>query len=341
MSTCIRAPKWIRWHGAAKAILSTVNIRFRGFVFVETDRKSHLDSEAGWEGPLKELDWIDRIAQGRPRPSEDHSPDHAALCYAVVLWAPVPLGAQAMSKYYDKVKHQADNLCHLVKGFRYLVQEKPSGTMLTDDFVDALRWMGQNGFAFDLGVDVRSGGLWQLGEAYEMIRRAHDGVSEDKQVRIIINHMCKPDMRPKGHYGHDPSKPEVLELDNWQSGMARLASFSNTYVKISGGFSEILPLPSHQQQKAMDFWSRAQLIQKAGDWIERWMVKVLLLFGPERIMFGSDWPICNIGGGGNEIAWMNWWWIVERFAKSYLSEESQVGFWSGNAMRVYGKKAFS
>ncbi|KAL9039946.1 MAG: hypothetical protein Q9214_004673, partial [Letrouitia sp. 1 TL-2023] len=171
---------------AIKPFESQSHFRFRGFIFVETDRKSHLDSEAGWEGPLKELDWIDRIVQGRPRPDEDHSPDHAHLCYAVVLWAPVPLGAQAMSTYYDKIKHRANNLCHLVKGFRYLVQDKPSGTMLTNGFVDSLRWMGESGFAFDLGVDVRSGGLWQLSEAYEMIHRAHDGVSEDKQVRIVI-----------------------------------------------------------------------------------------------------------------------------------------------------------
>lgn len=178
---------------AVKPLGGQSHFRFRGFIFVETDRKSHLDSEAGWDDPLKELDWVDRIVQGQPRPDEGHSPEHANLCYAVVLWAPVPLGAQAMSKYYDKIKHRAGNLCHLVKGFRYLVQDKPSGTMLTNGFVDSLRWMGENGFAFDLGIDVRSGGLWQLNEAYEMIRRAHAGVSEDKQVRIVISkefHAC-------------------------------------------------------------------------------------------------------------------------------------------------------
>lgn len=63
-----------------------------------------------------------------------------------------------------------------VCGVRYLVQDKPAGVMLATGFVDALRWLGEQGFAFDLGVDARQGGLGQLREAVEMMGRVYEGV---------------------------------------------------------------------------------------------------------------------------------------------------------------------
>jgi hypothetical protein len=56
-----------------------------------------------------------------------------------------------------------------IRGVRYLVQDKVAGTMLGDGFVEGLRWLGREGFVFDLGVDARSGGLGQLREAVEML----------------------------------------------------------------------------------------------------------------------------------------------------------------------------
>ena len=151
---------------------------------------------------------------------------------------------------------------------------------------------------------------------------------------IYQDHMCKPNMQLQGQDMAPVS--EAVEFDGWKNRMTKLASFSNTYVKISGGFSEIVPLPKMQQQIVMDFWSRARMLQSTQNWIEQWLNETLLIFGPKRIMFGSDWPICNVGGGGNEIAWMNWWWIVEHFVQSRISEEHRADFWSGNAIKVYG-----
>ncbi len=164
---------------------STHNLQ--GFIFIETDRKSSLETENGWEGPLRELDWIKRVADGAPRPGEGHSPQHARLCLGIVPWAPLPSGSDAMSTYVQKAADRLGSTWRLVKGFRYLVQNKPAGTMLTEPFIDSLKWMGRNGYAFDLGVDARSGGLWQLREAVEMIRKAHEGEPEGRRVTIVIS----------------------------------------------------------------------------------------------------------------------------------------------------------
>ena len=167
----------------------------RGFVFVETDRKSHLQSEAGWERPLNEVDWITRVAAGTPKPGEGHTPQHKGLCLAIIPWAPIPLGLEALSNYVEQVKIRARSCSNLIKGFRYLVQDKPGGTMKRPQFIESLRWLGEHGFTFDLGVDHRKGGDWQLEEAFEMIGKAHEGVPEEKKVTVVIsiNRTSPPD----------------------------------------------------------------------------------------------------------------------------------------------------
>ncbi|KAI4246620.1 MAG: hypothetical protein LQ352_006368 [Teloschistes flavicans] len=306
--------------------------KLRGFIFVETDRKSHIQDEVGWDEPLRELDWIKRVADGTPRPGEGHEIQHGRLCLGIVLWAPVPSGAAAMQAFAQKAARRAGSTWQRVKGFRYLVQDKPRGTMLCDGFVEALRWMGHHKYAFDLGVDTRSGGPWQLDEAVEMISRAHEGLAEDQRVTIVINHMGKPDMRSCNTDGH----PDVDIFGDWKDGMTKLASFKKTYVKISGAFSEMNALPSQEEQGEQGSSKRQTLLQETLVWVKRWLTEILTIFGPERVMFGSDWPVCNIGGGGNDVSWLNWCSVVNEFIRDDINAENQANFWSGNAVKAYG-----
>ncbi|KAL8808691.1 MAG: hypothetical protein Q9200_004122 [Gallowayella weberi] len=296
--------------------------KLQGFIFIETDRKSHLRTEAGWEEPLRELDWIKRVTDGRPRTGEGHEPQHSQLCLGIVLWAPVPSGAEAMQRYTAKVRERAGSTWPLVKGFRYLVQDKPPGTMLSAAFIESLKWMGRNGFAFDLGVDARSAGLWQLSEALEMIEEAHKGVSENQ----------RPDMRSRNQDGNPATEPFM----KWKELMVRLASLPNVYMKLSGGFSEMNALPHQTEQGDWGFAARDELVQKTQDWAGRWLRETVAAFAPQSILYGSDWPVCNVGGGGNQVSWLNWWSVVGNFVQENLSKEDQAGFWSGNALRAYG-----
>ena len=74
-----------------------------------------------------------------------------------------------------------------MKGFRYLLQDKPNGTALSDDFIEGLKLLGRKKFVFDLGVDQHKRGRIQLEEAVEMIDRAHDGVDEEDKVVFILS----------------------------------------------------------------------------------------------------------------------------------------------------------
>lgn len=165
----------------------------KGFIFLESDRKNDLEAGekdgSGWEDPLKEVAWLKRIVTGQPKPGEGHTEEDASLCLAYIPWAPMPSGAAAMEKYIDLVKQEAGESWPKVRGFRYLLQDKPSGTMLTDKFIESLKVLGRKGLVFDLGVDQHNRGRAQLEEVVEMIDRAHDGVPEEERVALIISEL--------------------------------------------------------------------------------------------------------------------------------------------------------
>jgi L-rhamnono-1,4-lactonase len=164
-----------------------------GFIFVETDRihdlEKGIEDGSGWKYPLMEVDWLRRIATGTPKPGEGHEAHHKKLCLAIVPWAPLPSGVEALERYVEMVRERAGESWLKIRGFRYLVQDKKEGTMLGEGFIEGLKWLGRKGFAFDVGVDHHRGGDWQLDEAAQMIRRAHEGVAEGDKVTFILSRL--------------------------------------------------------------------------------------------------------------------------------------------------------
>ncbi|KAI9734395.1 MAG: hypothetical protein M1834_002502 [Cirrosporium novae-zelandiae] len=294
----------------------------QGFVFLETDRIQNLDDEAGWKYPLEEVDWLRRIVEGTPREGEGHQPADADLCLGIVPWAPLPLGRKAVAKYVSLVQERAGlKGWPKVKGFRYLVQDKPPGVMLGEGFIDGLKWIGEMGFTFDLGVDQRSGGDWQLEEAVEMLEKVTEGVKEENMVRMVINHQCKPNMRVKPE-----NTPKDASFQAWKSLVQKMAAFPNTCMKLSGGFAELPP------QDPTSPWP----IQKIVDHIRPWTDITFEAFGTSRVLFASDWPVCNPGGAGNGHAWGNWRRVVETLCEERgLSREEKGMVFSGNARKWY------
>ncbi|KAI9779049.1 MAG: hypothetical protein M1839_007715 [Geoglossum umbratile] len=294
----------------------------RGFIFVEVDRKQDLTPESGWKFPLLEISWLARIAQGTPKLGEGHEPNHQSLVLGIVPWAPLPSGTEMLSEYVEKAKERAGDSWELVKGFRYLLQDKARGVMLGKGFAEGLKWLGREGLRFDLGIDQRSGGMWQLEDALQMLKSAYEGVSDDERVVVIIDHLCKPNL-----YIPSDEVAESLDFLSWRGHIQSLASFSVTYMKLSGLFSE---MPALDPAKPIPVDQVVALIKP-------WVDAVFDAFGSERIIFGSDWPVCNVGGGGNAKAWKGWRDVVEQLMNERgFSEEEKLGIWGGNALRAYG-----
>lgn len=85
--------------------------------------------------------------------------------------------------------------------------------------------------------------------------------------------------------------------------------------------------------------------------ISPWLAVVVATFGPERIMFGSDWPVCTVGldtdasGEGEGVAgkegeagaWNKWRLVVERMCDMYGFDEDQTRMiFAGTARKAYG-----
>ncbi|KAH6652858.1 amidohydrolase family protein [Truncatella angustata] len=302
-----------------KAAVSSSPGPVKGFIFVETDRKNDLEAGikdgSGWKYPLMEVDWLRRIALGQPKDGEGHTEEDANLCAAYIPWAPLPSGPQALEKYIELVQKEAGASWKKVRGFRYLLQDKPDKTCLTDEFIGSLKLLGRKGLVFDVGVNQHDRGRIQLEETVEMIDRAHENVPEDEKVVFILNHLCKPDLTV---YNVLTDTSYIA----WRTAMFTLSKSPKVYMKLSGGFPEMTD--SLKKRPAEEIFEA----------VSPWLSVVLAAFGPSRIMFASDWPVCTVGV---DEAWSKWQKLVERLCyMASLSDEDKTMIWGGTAVEAYG-----
>lgn len=103
-------------------------------------------------------------------------------------------------------------------------------------------------------------------------------------------------------------------------------------MKLSGAFSEMSD--ALRRQPANDIFES----------IMPWLAVVVAAFGPERLMFGSDWPVSTIGvdgesgegGDAEEGAWEKWRKIVDRLCfMSTFSDEEKAQVFARTARRAY------
>ncbi|KAF3028292.1 hypothetical protein E8E15_010815 [Penicillium rubens] len=161
------------------------------------------------------------------------------------------------------------------------------------------------------------------GKAVEMMELVYGGLEGDEALTIVINHLCKPNLRLMSD--DIRSHPEFLEWKDLVTKMAR--ANPRTYMKLSGAFSELLPL---EAESVPDFGAIVERVQP-------WTDVVFDAFGADRVMFGSDWPVCNVGGGGNDVSWGRWRRVVEEaLERRGLSEEQKRGVWGSVALHAYG-----
>ena len=119
-----------------------------------------------------------------------------------------------------------------------------------------------------LRADVQRGiaAVGEAGLAYDLLVRAAELAAavetarRHPQVRFVLDHVAKPPLRSG-------------DLGPWADGVAALAELPNVTCKLSGLFTEAEPGAA-----------LAPTVARALQW-----------FGPERCMFGSDWPVCLLG----------------------------------------------
>lgn len=109
----------------------------------------------------------------------------------------------------------------------------------------------------------------------------------------------------------------------WRTAMYALSKASRTYVKLSGALAE------------MSDTLRAQPAPLMLQSLLPWFGVLLATFGPSRLLFGSDWPVCTAGGLGDD-AWPKWRDVVERMCWMATLDDARAMIFGGTAKQAYG-----
>lgn len=144
--------------------------------------------------------------------------------------------------------------------------------------------------AYDLTFDI---GIrhWQLASAIQLVRQCPD-------TSFVLDHLGKPDIKSQ-------------QFDPWREQINRLAEFSNVVCKVSGAVTEA----DTQNWTAEDL---APAIHH-----------VIAVFGEDRVMFGSDWPVVL-----QASSYQRWVDTLDEITAS-LSTTAKRKLWNENARRFY------
>jgi L-fucono-1,5-lactonase len=124
------------------------------------------------------------------------------------------------------------------------------------------------------------------------------------------------------HLGNAEAAPQVDA--RWATAVRQLAALPNTVCKLSGILS--VPAPS---AAATDTASDAAAPGPSVAHLRPYYQVALDSFGPDRMMFGSDWPVCTLGATYGDVV------SAARALTADLSRDEQAAIFSGTACRSY------
>ena len=151
-----------------------------------------------------------------------------------------------------------------VSGFRLSLDEEPDGErMLGASFQSGIRMLADFNFTLDLLVRP-----YHLDNCARLADKFPD-------QSFVIDHLGKPDYSEAG-------------FASWASDIKRLSERKNVFCKISGMVTELPPQNPEADELAIDQYLT-------------YLDQVLEQFTPQRLMFGSDWPVCTLTATFEEV----------------------------------------
>ncbi|MEW1927147.1 amidohydrolase family protein [Streptomyces sp. NPDC088360] len=158
-----------------------------------------------------------------------------------------------------------------------------------------------------LRPDVRRGlaAVGAAGLAYDLVVLPHQlpacvkAAQDHPELTFVLDHVGKPPVASGA-------------IEPWATAVRMLAGLPNTVCKLSGLVTEAAPKT----------WTV--------DGLRPYADTVLEAFGPDRLMFGSDWPVCTLVAPYGEVL------DVARQLTGSLSDGERAALFAGTATRVYG-----
>jgi L-fuconolactonase len=155
--------------------------------------------------------------------------------------------------------------------------------------------------------DVRRGlrALEEVGLVYDLLVRtrelpaALDVATRFPDLPLVIDHIAKPPIASG-------------ELEPWAERMAPLAKLEQVRCKVSGLVTEA----------DWGRWTVADLrpyVERVADW-----------FGEDRLIFGSDWPVCTVAASYDEVV------AACEDALGELADSARAKIFGDNAVAFYG-----
>ncbi len=147
----------------------------------------------------------------------------------------------------------------------------------------------------------------QRGLAYDLLIRptqldaAVRAVTEVPDGRFVVDHLAKPAIAD-------------LAWEPWATGFAALAERDNVSAKLSGMVTEA----------RWESWTT--------DDLRPYVDHALATFGPDRLMFGSDWPVCTLAATYARVV------AVAEHLLAELSIHERTAILGGTAEAVYGDR---
>ncbi|MFF3924660.1 amidohydrolase family protein [Paenibacillus lactis] len=124
-------------------------------------------------------------------------------------------------------------------------------------------------------------------------------IQQVPDMRGVVDHLGKPPIRSG-------------EIEPWESFMKQIARFAGIYCKLSGMVTEA----EHRRWNQEDFT----------DYVH----KAIALFGSERVMFGSDWPVCLLSAEYNQVVH-----VLEAALPKTWGEQELARLFGLNAIEFY------
>lgn len=158
--------------------------------------------------------------------------------------------------------------------------------------------MLQPAFMYGMGLLAQFNFTYDILIFPDQIAFAEEMVRSLPNQKFVIDHIAKPNIKKQ-------------QFADWKRDIQAIAKHENVWCKVSGMLTEA----DWQHWKINDFEPYLEVIFEA--------------FGVDKLMYGSDWPVCNVAGGYENT--LN---ILLPFTQK-LSPQEQAQFYGLNAADFY------